>query len=150
MNRKENLKQIQSLTASVQLPPLSLQLLHQAAGRTRLSFRVRSCCAPIFTTAFTAESVRCQCLLTPYPHPAAAPSSESAPDACRPGSFSFINCKSLQLHWLQELLRAAHQLETCLCKSLGMSCPSSSASSWPRTRVSFFLLPEPISTPPEA
>lgn len=94
------------------LPPLSSPqspswLQQQAAGRVSLSFSMKrwSCHAPIFNAVFAAKSMRCQCLFTPYPHPA-APSSESAPDACRLESLSFINRKSLQLHWLQELLRA--------------------------------------------
>lgn len=88
-------------------PQSPSQLQRQAAGRVSLSFSVKSwsCHTPIFNAAFAAESMRCQCLLTPHPHPA-APSSESAPDARRLGSLGFINCKSLQLHWLQELLRA--------------------------------------------
>lgn len=83
--------------------------LPQAADRESLSFRVwrsRSCYALILTAAFATASVRCQCLLALHPHPPAALSNESAPDACRLGSLSFINCKSLQLHRLQELLRA--------------------------------------------
>lgn len=69
--------------------------------------RTMPCPAPILIAAFAAERVKCQNLLTPSLHPAAAPSRESAPDAYSLGSRSFSDDKSLQLQWPQELLRAA-------------------------------------------
>lgn len=132
-----------------QSPPQQSSPHQQAAGRVSLSFSMKSwsCYDPILNAAFAAENMRCQCLLTPYPHPAAR-SSESAPDACSLGSLSFISRKSLQLHWLQELLRGT-PAGNLPCKSWGMSCPSSVSSSWPCTGVSFFMVSKSISTPPE-
>lgn len=112
-----------NLTASVQSPTDSSTGCWQDEVRTR----TMPCPAPILIAAFAAERVKCQNLLTPSLHPAAAPSHESAPDAYSLGSLSFSNDKSLQLQWPQELLRAAPAGNLPLSVSGGCETHSSSS-----------------------
>lgn len=104
------------------------------------------CHAPILTAAFAAECMKCQNLLTPSLHQAAAPSRESAPDAHSLGSLSFSNDKSLQLLWPQELLRAAPAGNLPLYVSGGCETHSSSSLASPTqgSLFSWFLSPFPL------
>lgn len=145
--RTEN--KIWNKSKDLQLVYNPLWLLHQAAGRVSLPFRMRSrSCILLFLqmhllqkawdVSFLSHRIHAQ-LLHPAvsQHQMLAGLGVSVSSTVNPCSSTSYKSSSEQ-----------HQLETCSCKSLGMSCLSSSTSSWPHTRISFFLVPEPTSTPP--